>query len=157
MPTLKTENLSTRKKLGSRGKYAEGLVKTYLTGRSETVASFDFERILDARSAGGRFPSRPGDFGFFSPMGHGLIEVKEVDHEFRLPHKNFSVEQIGKLRKRQWAGGLIIILVYHKPTKLWRMPELEFFEKREGGSWDLTEYPTSKSHKDLLGPFLDQL
>lgn len=155
--TLKTENLSKQKKIGNRGKFAEGKVKDYLKARSDSVASFDFERILDARSAGGRFPSRPGDFGFYSPLYHGLIEVKEVEHDFRLPHKNFSTEQVSKLRKRKMAGGVIIILVYHKTTKLWRLVEFEYLEGRNGGSWDLSEYPTSKSHKELLDPIFNQL
>lgn len=157
MPGLTTENLSKKKAIGSRGKYAEGKVRDYLKARSDAVATFDFERILDARSAGGRFPSRPGDFGFYTPLCHGLIEVKEVDHEFRLPHKNFSTEQVGKLRKRQMAGGYILILVYHKPSKLWRHVEFEYLEGREGGSWDLSEYPTSKSHKELLDPIFNRL
>lgn len=122
---------------GNRGKYAEKKVREFLQWFSGLNADFDFHRILDARSAMGRFPSQPGDFAFYMPRVHGLIEIKEVAHDFRLPHKNFGPEQIGKLLKRRLAGGTILILVYHSTCKLWRVVDFEFLRTRTGGSWDL--------------------
>ena len=92
---------------GSRGKYAEKKVAEWLDRMGTRHATFDWSRIYDARSAGGRFPSRPGDYEFFAPGLHGLIEVKEVEHDFRLPAKNFDKKQIARLYKRQPPAGVI--------------------------------------------------
>lgn len=136
---------------GKRGKFAEGKVRKFLDDLGNSSADFDWSRIYDARSAGGRFPSRPGDFEFYRPGIHGLIEVKEVNHDYRLPSKNFKREQIAKLRKRQLAGGSIVVLVYHTTSKLWRyVPLQHFIEHLKEPSWVLEEFPTSDSHKTLL-------
>lgn len=129
----------TRSVIGSRGKTAEKQVQEYLKKLSEGWAEFDYARIYDARSAGGRFPGRPGDFEIYTPTGHGLIEVKEVAHDFRLPAKNFSYKKFGHLHKRQLAGGEIIILVKHTTTGMWRKPPLSLFlEDPQAASWDLS-------------------
>jgi hypothetical protein len=130
-----------RKAAGQRGKLPEKKVRELLERLKAQKAGFDYERKYDARSAGGRFQSQAGDFGFFAHSLHGLIEVKEVDHDFRLPRKNFPDEQRARLRLRELAGGLIIVLIYHTSTKLWRVCRLSDF--REGvPSWDLSDIPT---------------
>lgn len=138
----------------NRGKYAEGKVKDYLNKINEAMLNFDFERVLDAHAAGGRFQSRTGDFTWWAPELHGVIEVKEVEHAFRLPYKNVSTESIAKLVKRQLAGGQISILVCHQPMKLWRAVPLERLRERDkdtpSGSWDLSDLPTHKSVMDAL-------
>src|SRR5262245_19757351 len=109
---------------GQRGKWAEDKVRALLKKLGEADARFDWERILDARSAGGRFRAQIGDFGVFMPQLHGVIEVKEVDHAYRLPHKNFDTEAVAKLYKRQLAGGATWIIVAHLRSA-WRLVPLE--------------------------------
>lgn len=133
----------------NRGKKAEKKVADFLSGMSSKIAAFDWHRQYDARSAGGRFPAQPGDFAFYSPSAHGLIEVKEVEHDFRLPKKNFDEDQIAKLYKRTLAGGHICVLVNFTTTKQWVSPPLQFFRDNLGKpSWDLSEfthYPTAEA------------
>lgn len=137
----------------NRGKLAEKKVHDYLTALGNTRAFFDWSRIYDARSARGKFPSRPGDFEFYRAFPgqggrsiHGLIEAKEVHHDFRSPEKNFNTGQIARLYKRQLAGGTIVILVLHTTTVLWRVVPLEYFRTRlSQPSWDLTEFQTYTS------------
>lgn len=121
----------------NRGKTAEKKVAAFLKAWSDARAGTDFHRVYDAHSSGGRFNRVCGDFAFFGKGVHGVIEVKEVGHAFRLPLKNFGEDQVAKLRKRQLADGTVIVLIYHTTTKLWRVPPLSIFFKREGGSWDL--------------------
>lgn len=129
----------------NRGKEAEKEVRKILEKFSAKWAAFDYERMYDARSAGGRFPAQVGDFSWFCGIPHnykfGVIEVKEVEHDFRLPSKNFS--QVPKCRKRQLAGGVIVVLVNHTTTGLWRMPPFQHFAENAGApSWDLSGFPT---------------
>jgi hypothetical protein len=146
----------TPEKIAERGKAAERDVKKYLQEVSLQYFDFDFDRIYDARSAGGKFPSRPGDFEFYYPGRHGLIEVKEVNHVFRLPEKNFNKRAIARLRKRQLAGGTIVVVVRHSPTGLWREVPLSFFVQRaDQPSWDLTEFPAVKTSRELLKKYVE--
>lgn len=126
----------------NKGKVAEKHVAKFLKAWDERTQGTDYHRVYDAHSAGGRFNRQVYDYAFFTVKCHGGIEVKEVAHAARLPHKNFGVDQVAKLRKRQWAGGAVIVLVYHSTTKLWRIPGLAVFLDREGGSWDLSGFPT---------------
>lgn len=148
-----SEKTTYNKSPGQRGKWAEAKVRDLLKKLGEESALFDWERILDARSAGGRFRSQIGDFAVFMPKLHGVIEVKEVDHDYRLPHKNFDAEAIGKLYKRQLAGGKVWIVVAHK-RKAWRLVPFEVFRTRTGGSWDLREFPTYTKVDEILVPEL---
>lgn len=135
------DEMQRRKALGARGKSVETLVQGVLEGIANNYADFDYSRIYDARSAGGRFPARPGDFEFFYPCVHGLIEVKEVKHDYRLPVKNMT--QLPKLRRRDRAGGTILVLVFHSTTGLWRRVALDWlWEHKDAASWDLSSWKT---------------
>lgn len=127
--------MEANKKIGQRGKSAEADVRKHLEYLKQFKHDFDFERKYDARSARGRFPSQAGDYGFYLPGVHGLIEVKEVAHDFRLPQKNFSKDQIARCRMRELAGGIIVIIVKHTTTGLWRIPPFSMFR----------DYPTAPS------------
>ena len=128
---------------GSRGKYAEGKVREALKVLALGNKDFDFERKYDARASRGRIPSQTGDFGWYSINRHGVIEVKQVEHDFRLPRKNFDPAKWGRLKLRRMAGGEIGILVYHSTTKLWRAPSFDFFlANADVPSWDLSAFPT---------------
>jgi hypothetical protein len=131
-----------------RGKYAEQKVRDWLSQHAKDKVNFCFNRILDAHSARGMMANpQPGDFQWFAdPFDgprNGLIEVKEVAHEFRVPHKNFAVDQVGRMRIRKLAGSEPLVIVCFKMEGKpihWCCPPFEFFEQREGGSWDLREF-----------------
>lgn len=147
-----------KKALAQRGKVAEADVRKLLERLARASAKFVFERRYDARSAGGRFPSQAGDYGYYAkdrrnyppdPVEvsvNGLIEVKEVDHDFRLPQKNFTKEKINRCTLRQMAGTEIIVLVLHTTLHQWRRPPFEIFRDNPAAtSWDLSAYPTFDS------------
>jgi penicillin-binding protein-related factor A (putative recombinase) len=134
----------------NKGKVAEKKVATFLKAWSDARAGTDWHRVYDAHSSGGRFNRVVYDYAFFGKGFHGGIEVKEVAHGYLLPHKNFGLDQVAKLRKRQLAGGLAIVLVYHSTTKLWRVVPLSVFLTREKGSWHLGDHPVFSSCADAL-------
>jgi hypothetical protein len=141
----------------NRGKKPEDAVKKYLEAYDARTHKFDWHRNYDAHTAGGRFPRQVGDFEFYLPGIHGVIEVKEVNHLCRLPHKNFTLEAVAKLRKRSHASGHVSVLIYFTPVDQWRILGLTPFFSREGGSWDLGLYklhPTAPAALDSLGLFL---
>ena len=148
------------------GKYAEAKIRGILKEIEEEQLRFTFNRIQDAHSARGVFASQAGDFEWFYDTGklagvienggpgkkavaytrNGVIEVKEVEHAYRLPHKNFGPEKVARMRKRQLGGSEPLVIVCHhiygSDTKpLWRFVEFDVFLQREGGSWDLTDWP----------------
>lgn len=142
---------------GQRGKWAEGEVRDVLKAMSDADKHFAFNRNLDARSAGGRFPAQAGDFQWFylhPPTGdtyNGIVEVKEVQHLRLLPFKNLDTDSAGRMQKREWAGSQVLILVAHRLPKMaskdvkWRAADLSYFadrSKEKGvGSWDMSDVP----------------
>jgi hypothetical protein len=131
----------------SRGKSEEKSVKDFLEAYDKAHAKFDFLRLPDARAAGGRMASMPGDFEYFMPLVHGLIEVKAVDHEYRIAKD--KVAQLPRLAKRELAGGSCFILIHHTPNNTWRIlrpGQLEFGVP----SWDLRDYPTFDTAESAL-------
>jgi hypothetical protein len=141
----------------NQGKGAEAAVQDYLKAYDRKVLAFDWSRNYDAHSAGGRFQRQTGDYQFYLPSIHGVIEVKEVKHDCRLPHKNYDETKVAKVYKRTLAGGLAIVLVNHTTTGLWRMPPFSIFRAREGGSWNLEAHPTFSTATqalDSLGLFV---
>lgn len=126
-----------------RGKWVEGKVHDYLKELSNARSEFDFERMPDARAAMGRFKAMIGDFEFFMPGTHGVIEAKETKHAFRIAKDKLA--QLPRLHKRAMCGGLCIVVVYHSGTRHWRA-----FKATDlpigPASWDLsgyTAYPTA--------------
>ena len=146
-----------KKSAADRGKKPEDEVRKYLKAYDERTHAFDWHRNYDAHTAGGRFQRQTGDFEFYFPDEHGVIEVKQVDHAFRLPHKNYAEEKVAKVRKRYLAGGRVLVLVYHTPINQWRITDLHPYLERQGGSWDLSVwpiYPSAKAALDSLGRFV---
>jgi len=133
-----------------QGKRAEDRVRKWLNKLKEKRADFDFDRIPDARS--GYRVKQPADFTFFTRFGHGLIEVKSVRHDYRLPAKNLT--QLPKMQRRHMAGGNPIVILEHATTNLWRVIPYEwFFERRKQPSWDLRGFPAKtfdEAMEDLL-------
>jgi penicillin-binding protein-related factor A (putative recombinase) len=123
--------------VGQRGKYAEGLVKAYLK-KLESV-SFTHYRFPDARA--GSFTVTPCDFAILDYGKLTMLEVKQVEHSFRLPYANYSKDQCARMRNWESAGANAQVLIYFTPEKLWRYESVGFFLNREEGkgSWDLKE------------------
>jgi hypothetical protein len=172
----------------NRGKYAEGKVMAFLNEWKAKVKGFTFNRILDAHASKGAMANpQPGDFQWFLATGHfivgttpdgenlyvskhgtvpytrnGLIEVKQVEHHFRLPCKNFGPDQVARMRMRSWAGSEPLVLVCFHPeprVTMWRAAPLDFFEVRPGpkpesGSWDMSEIDAYTECSDILVPYL---
>ena len=132
----------------NRGKEAEALVKKHLTELSKQAHTM-FYRFPDAR-AGSR-QTAPADYMLVHKGKVILIEVKEVNHCYRLPHKNLT--QVPKLRRFEMAGAVSAVLVYFKPERAWRLSPAEYFLETEGGSWDMRNIPLTSltdALKDLL-------
>lgn len=133
--------------LANRGKWAEARTQEYLTQLSNARAEFDFERLPDARAAMGRFKAQIADFAFFMPGLHGVIEVKETKHSFRLAKD--KLEQLPRMHKRALAGGLCIVLVYFSGPRKWRA--IRAVELEVGlPSWDLSTYQTFDTAAEAL-------
>jgi penicillin-binding protein-related factor A (putative recombinase) len=125
--------------IGQRGKWGEGQVKAWMKKQAEAQASFSFYRFPDARA--GSFATVPSDFMAVRRSQPFFLEVKEVEHAFRLPHKNFAVDKVARMALWQVAGAMCWVLVCHMPDKVWRLVPLSEFQTRAGGSWDLSSYP----------------
>ena len=125
--------------IGQRGKWAEKEVQKILDGLSRMHAEFDYERLPDARAARGAVKAQVADFAWFSPGKHGLVEVKETEHDFRLPRDKLA--QLPRMRKRALAGGRVLVLVYHSQHMRWRAIPLAWFDGPIPPSWDLSNRP----------------
>ena len=131
----------------NRGKAEEADVQKFLEALSGKRADFDFLRLPDARSAGGRMKSMPADFEYFMPFAHGLIEVKAVDHPFRIAKD--KVSQLASMKKRELAGGKCFLVVHHTPCDMWRV--IRACDMTSGvPSWDFGSYPFFDSAASAL-------
>lgn len=134
----------------NRGKWAEAQAHDYLKDLSARKAKFDFERMPDARAAMGRFKAMIGDFEFFLPGQHGVIEVKETKHSYRIAKD--KLEQLPRLQKRAMCGGTCVVLVYHSGIEQWRA--LLATDLKVGlPSWDLSLYRLYDSAGEALAQF----
>ena len=122
----------------NRGKTAETLVKRRLEALAK-ASSFVWHRFADMRS--GYQQVALADFMALRNGHTTLIEVKEVAHEFRLPHGNVGIDQIARLRMWEAAGATGAVLVYHSTLKMWRSLKPDELVQRDGGSWDLRYRP----------------
>jgi len=133
----------------NQGKRVEEKIRKLLKSFTEQWAWFDFERLPDART--GYYVKRPADFAFYLPGYHGLVEVKSVQHDYRVPRKNIT--QLEKMYRRQLAGGIVIVVVEHSTTGMWRMPDFGWlYERKTDPSWDLRQFDllTFKQLKQAL-------
>lgn len=141
-----------RRKRAQQGKSAEQQVKDYLKAKAEELgAGFDYERNPDARSAGGKFQVRTGDFyAYYKAPGfrHGRcanIEVKETKIASRLPAGNFSRDSIGRCYKRALAGVVTVILVHHSTTGRWVLLPIKHLFDNVQPSWPTDGWPSFDS------------
>jgi hypothetical protein len=120
----------------NRGKQAESAVRRYLEGLN-TSRSAAFYRLPDAKA--GSLQVTLSDFLLMLSGQIYLIEVKQVNHKFRLPHGNFDKAQVARQRIWREAGARSVAVIYHTPLNLWRGYNIDRFIAREGGSWDLSD------------------
>lgn len=92
---------------------------------------------------------------------NGIIEVKETEHDFRLPFNNFGADQVGRMRIRAMAGSEPLVLICHHKSgqrgAVWRAIDLEVFETRDGpkfGSWDLSNHESTTDLSSILEGYL---
>lgn len=122
----------------NRGKWAEGKVRVYL--QSLETAKLAFHRFPDAHA--GSLVATPADFLVCRSARLTLLEVKEVQHEYRLNHKNFALDQMARMRMWKLAGAEAYVAVCFMPSKTWRILDVDYFVNREGASWDMRDIPT---------------
>lgn len=130
----------------NRGKTAEKQVRKVLAKlslRSDTTTY----RLPDAHS--GSFQATLADFMLMHKGTLYLLEVKEVKHAYRIPHGNYSLDQVARMRRWQLAGAQAHVIVYHSTIDKWRTAPVDYFLNREGGSWDLRNLPL-QNLEDIL-------
>ena len=134
-----------KSKLANRGSGAEDDVKKFLDDWASRSTRREANRLVDTKAAGRVIKEAAADFEFFCEDGleafHGLIEVKETEHEYRLSKSRLT--QFARLRKRANCGGDIFVIVYHSTIKRWRViTSADLGEISVTGSWDLRPTPT---------------
>lgn len=141
-----------KKAVARRGKLSENAVKSYLeTKRERLGVEFDYERVPDARAAGGRFTPVAGDFRAFYRGKSANIEVKEVDTVDRLPKKNFSRDQIARAYRRSLTGVVTVVLIHHtKGVGRWVVVPIDVFFNNDLPSWNTSAYPSFNSAAEAL-------
>lgn len=124
------------------GKESEELVRQAL--KNVNLPIFDWQRMYDATSARNTFMAQVGDFQWFLPNHHGVIEVKSTKHAYRLSKNAFSSNQRAKLYRRSKAGSTVSILVHHYEAGYWHVVPLdvvyETFNILGQASIDLSNY-----------------
>ncbi len=98
---------------------------------------FAWHRMPDSRASRGRLPAQPADYLYRCGMNSGFIEVKAIDHPFRLTRARLT--QLPVLRKWTMAGGNDLVLVHHYRKQTWRLVAVGDLDPSLP-SWDLRPY-----------------
>lgn len=122
------------KELADRGKDTERAVEKHLAELAKR-ATFSWERYPDAKA--GSMKEALADYLIVKDGRLTLLEAKEVHHTSRLPHGNFKVSQVARMRRFKLAGARAFVLVQFQPEGLWRAADIDYFAHRSGGSWDM--------------------
>lgn len=146
----------------NRGKYAEDKVHAYLTWWAHDNPHREASRLVDTKAAGRIIKAAKADFEYFSHAHgtnkagvkvwdrcHGLIEVKQTEHDYRL--ERAKVTQLPTLRKRDKCGGRCYVVVYHSGVKAWRCLTIDYLANNgDKGSWDLRLVQTAPTCWEAL-------
>lgn len=140
--------------LANRGVFAEKKVQDYLTWWMAASPWREFNRMVDSKSAGRIIKSAAADFEYFTDCNedhaHGLIEVKQTEHDYRLARD--KVSQLPRLRKREKCGGESYVVIYHSTLKKWRAVGVKYLtDTGDKGSWNLTNLPLFDTCDAALG------
>ena len=131
-----------KSRFANRGKKSEDAMAKFLSEWAGPTR--EANRLVDSKAAGRIIKAAAADFEYFSPHGHGLIEVKETEHEYRLSRD--KVPQLARLRKRAHCGGVCLVAIFHSTSKLWRVVDSDYIASTgDKGSWNLTKVPTYTS------------
>lgn len=143
-----------KNRFANRGEKAEKAVQKFLTDWANVSSTREFNRLVDSKAAGRVIKAAAADFEYFCKTAygeefHGLIEVKETEHEYRLGKDRIT--QLARLRKRQKCGGRCFVLVYHSTIRAWRALTLQYLETTgDKGSWNLSDLPAFDSVAEAL-------
>jgi len=100
-------------------------------------ADFAWHPMPDSHSSRGRVPAQPADYLYRCGRNSGFIEVKAIDHPFRLTRARLT--QLPMLRKWTMAGGDDLVLVHHYRKQTWRLLLVAELDPSIP-SWDLRPY-----------------
>lgn len=137
-----------------RGVAAEKAVQRYLDGWVErNFNAREYNRLTDTKAAGRIVKAAPADFEFFykgvAADHHGLIEVKQTEHDYRLARD--KLPQLPRLRRRWRVGGISLVLVLHSTIEKWRVMDVPWLIRpNDKGSWDLSDLPLFDSCAEAL-------
>lgn len=139
----------TQSNTKDRGKATEKEVERFLQAQSNRFAAFNYERLPDARAAGGRFKAMVADFDLARPGLNAFLEAKETEHDYRL--QAARVTQLPRLRKWALSGRDFAVVVFHSKIQKWRLVPQSFLGL-EGTptSWDLRSLPLFNSAEEAL-------
>lgn len=139
----------------NRGATAEKAVQKFLD-LWDQHPNHEYNRLVDAKAAGRIIKAAAADFEFYSHAGHGLIEVKETEHEYRLSRD--KVPQLARLRKRTNCGGTCVVVVFHSTLGKWRICSVPWLTSTgDKGSWNLTDLPLYETCGDALAGMLPEV
>lgn len=146
-----------KSKFADRGKTAENAVQKFLSRWADGHSTREFNRLVDTKAAGRIIKSSPADFEYFALDGaaptHGLIEVKETEHEYRLARS--KVPQLPRLVKREKAGGRCFVLIFHSTTKVWRCISAAWLQAGgDKGSWNVGHHSAHETPEAALASVL---
>jgi hypothetical protein len=150
-----------KKSLANRGKVGEDIVQKYLTAWMAANTKREFARLVDTKSAGRIIKAADADFAYWCVSEgvayHGLIEVKETEHGYRLGRDRLT--QLPRMRKREKCGGRSFVLVLHttlgKQGK-WRAMGVPYLtDTGDKGSWNLSNLPLCDSAQEALATMDD--
>ena len=140
----------------NRGKYAEDKVHQFLQGWVDDDPHREASRLVDTKAAGRTIKAAKADFEYFTSVDeplHGLLEVKQTEHDYRLERS--KVTQLPGLRKREKVGGVCIVVVYHSSIRCWRAVTAGWLHLNgDKGSWNLQAIPTFLTAGQALGSVL---
>lgn len=136
----------------NRGKFAEDKAHDYLKFWASAGTHREASRLVDTKAAGRIIKAAKADFEYFIKLSagvHGLLEVKQTEHDYRLDRS--KVPQLPSLRKRDKVGGRCYVAVYHSTIKCWRAVTVEWLANNgDKGSWNLSATPTFKTVGEAL-------
>lgn len=101
----------------NQGKWAEALVRKELDLLA-TSSHFAFEKLADA--FGGFMRAAICDFLVLNSGHLTLLEVKEVEHKYRLPKANYATDQRARQKIWELAGGSAWVLIAFKELRVGR-------------------------------------
>lgn len=155
MNTRVIPSFKKKSKFADRGKAAEDAAKRFLEAWSSGHANREFTRLTDSKAAGRIIKAAAADFEFFfeHPVDfyphHGLLEVKETQHAYRLDRP--KVTQLPRLIKRANCGGTCLVLVHHSTSGTWRCVDAYWLrENGDKGSWNLSGFAEFGSPREAL-------